>query len=420
MACRSCSLGCRCSTSSYRLFLVSAFAALVVDRDQMRGRLLGLIEAGVDFSSTAVPRLGPRPMRLLAGVMLGLSFGIKWSAAPFMVGFLLLSFWWDRGAFKAAGVRRHWTVSITRSWITGLGSLVVVPIFAYLLTWAGWFAGENSFNRRWGETHSGIGYDRWYLPGFIVDHFPAAIRSLINYHLGAMSFHEGLTSPHPYESQPWSWLILGRPVSYYYPSNPTGCGSDKCTRAILMIGTPAIWWAFVPVLLWLLWVLFTRRDWRAGAIWIAFLAGWGFWLNYPTRTKFLFYMAPLVPFLIMGVAMALGAMLKWDQVRTDRAEDRLALFEAELAERDLRDAELEARAEEENADSTTESRPDAAVAVDLEPVELPALPIRWGMLITAGYLGLVVANFVWMWPIFTGNLLTYQGWLSRMWFDAWI
>jgi len=36
------------------------------------------------------------------------------------------------------------------------------------------------------------------------------------------------------------------------------------------------------------------------------------------------------------------------------------------------------------------------------------------------YLGVVVADFAWMWPLFTGGLLTYDQWHAHMWFPSWV
>ena len=138
---------------------------------------------------------------------------------------------------------------------------------------------------------------------------PSPIRSLGAYTLHAYRFHEGLDSGHPYRSSPWSWLVLGRPVDFYYDGSGTNCGSSPCSREILLIGTPLMWWAFVPMLLWLAWHWLTTRDWRAGAVWVAFIAGWLVWFQDLKRTMFLFYMAPLVPFLILGLTLGLGVML---------------------------------------------------------------------------------------------------------------
>ena len=33
---------------------------------------------------------------------------------------------------------------------------------------------------------------------------------------------------------------------------------------------------------------------------------------------------------------------------------------------------------------------------------------------------LVIADFAWMWPIFTGGLLTYDTWHAHMWLPSWV
>ena len=200
-----------------QLFIVAGFGALVLDREQMRSRLAGLLAEGVDLSD-GIPTLGPRPWRLAGGVLLGLACAVKWSALSFFVLFAVLSLMWDRGALKSAGVTRSWRSAARRSWLPAVGSLVVAPTAAYLFTWLGWFAGENSWNRHWADSHPSatrldiLGLRIPFNWGFL----PPGIRSLGDYHLNAYRFHEGLDSPHAYGSKPWSWLILGRPVSFYY------------------------------------------------------------------------------------------------------------------------------------------------------------------------------------------------------------
>ncbi len=299
-----------------QFFVLAGFAALVVDRDQVRGRLALLLADGAELSGGA-PALGPRPWRLAGGVLLGLACAVKWSALSFFVAFALLSLVWDRGAFRSAGVSRPWAGVGRRSVPYAVGSLLLAPIGAYLLCWTGWFAGENSWNREWADAHRSaatlhvlglkIPFDWGFLPG--------ALRSLGDYHLNAYRFHEGLDSFHPYRSNPWNWLVLGRPVLLTFNSTPDGttgygqCGAAKCVNSLLLIGTPIMWWAFTPALVWLVWHWLTTRDWRAAAVFVAFLAGWVVWFQDLKRTMFLFYMAPLVPFLILGLTLGLGVML---------------------------------------------------------------------------------------------------------------
>jgi dolichyl-phosphate-mannose--protein O-mannosyl transferase len=345
-------------------FVIAAFGALVLDRDQMRGRLARLLADGADLSD-GVPTLGPRPWRLIAGVLFGLACAVKWTGLSFYVYFAWLSLLWDRAALRAAGLTRpyRWTFRRSAKWLPG--PFLVAPVATYLLCWLGWFTGEDAWNRYWGDTHSGPGAWGW---------LPGPLRALIQYHEQAYHFHETLFSPHAYGSKPWSWWILGRPVDFYYDSSSHSCGAQNCSREILLIGTPFLWWAFLPMLIWLAWHWFSTRDWRAGAVFAAFVAGWLVWFQDLRRTMFLFYMAPLVPFLVLGLTLAIGTMLgpalrsTGDEVRDRRSQQRR----------------------------------------------------RWAIGAIAAFLGLVVADFAWMWPLFTGALRTYSEWHAHMWFQSWV
>ena len=356
-------------------FVFASFAALVVDRDRMRARLGGLIADGADLHG-AIPRLGPRPWRLLAGVLIGMACAVKWTAAFFFIGFLVLAFFWDHGAFRAAGVRHHWRATWRRMVPPALGTMIVVPIGTYLLCYLGWFTGENSWGRHWADTHSasthlhvlGLKIPFWW--GWV----PSPVRSLGAYTLDAYRFHEGLDSFHPYRSNPWSWLVDGRPVDFYYDGSSHACGASTCSREIFALGTPLMWWAFLPMLLWLAWHWVTTRDWRAGSIWLAFLVGWGVWFSDLKRTMFFFYMAPLAPFLVIGLTLALGALLGPAVRRTgDLIRDRRAVTRR-----------------------------------------------TWGVAVVSVYLGLVIADFVWMWPLYTAGLRTYDQWHAHMWLPSWV
>ena len=137
-----------------------------------------------------------------------------------------------------------------------------------------------------------------------------------------------------------------------------------------------LWWAFIPALVWLVWRWLTSRDWRAAAILVAFVAGWVVWLQDPKRTMFLFYMTPLVPFLALGVTMGLGAILGPAARPVVDPSDRASI----LAERRR----------------------------------------KWGVFGISAYLGLLIVDFAWMWPLFSGGLLTYDQWHMHMWFPSWI
>src|SRR5262249_47315432 len=137
-----------------------------------------------------------------------------------------------------------------------------------------------------------------------------ALYNLWAYHHQAFSFHDTLESPHPYQSWPWQWLVLGRPVSFYW-NGDLNCGASQCAGEILLLGTPALGWSFIPALIATAWFGIPRRDWRAAMIWAGVVAGIGPWFYYElkNRTMFYFYALPAEPFLVLAVVYTLGALI---------------------------------------------------------------------------------------------------------------
>ena len=78
---------------------------------------------------------------------------------------------------------------------------------------------------------------------------------------------------------------------------------------MLALGTPAIWWGSMLALLFCLGWWLLHRDWRAGAVLLGVLAGWGPWFPLVTRTKFYYYALEFEPFLILSIVLCLGLIL---------------------------------------------------------------------------------------------------------------
>src|SRR5262249_15070358 len=231
-------------------------ACVVLDRDDRRRRWLREMEDGLDPTR---PGRDGRPgiswrsvpwWRLAAGISLGAACGVKWSGVWFIPAFVLLMFWWSVGLRKTIGVRRPWRDALIdeTGWLIAMIGLAGVT---YLATWTGWFLTDD-------------GWDRHYLASIGQHEYPiiGALQNLYHYHSEMLHFHTGLESPHPYQSWRWQCMILGRPVAFYWSSAP-GCGAQTCAAEIVLLGTPALWWAFIPAILGTVWFGVSRRDWRA-------------------------------------------------------------------------------------------------------------------------------------------------------------
>ena len=254
-------------------FVLAAFGCLVIDRDRARARLAAALPADADgrvrpdAHTAETLRLGLRPWRWLAGLMLGLAIGTKWNGLYFLVAFGLMTVLWDVGARKVAGARHPYTTVIKRD--LGFAFLATVPvaIFTYVASWTGWILsptdGTGGYYRNWATADGRSSSWSWLFPDWWL--------SLWHYEHQVYEFHVGLSSPHTYQSNPWSWIVVGRPVSYFYESpapGKDGCPVDageKCAREVLALGTPLLWWVAAFAVLYILWRWAFRRDWRAGA-----------------------------------------------------------------------------------------------------------------------------------------------------------
>ena len=130
-----------------------------------------------------------------------------------------------------------------------------------------------------------------------------------------------------------------------------------------MIGTPTLWFAFAPAMLWLVWRIVARRDPAALTVAVGIAAGWLTWFINLDRTMFIFYMAPALPFFVLAVTLALQDVI--GRRGTDPFRRQVGL---------------------------------GAVCL---------------------YVALVAATFVFFYPVLTGQPLSHAEWLLRMWFPSW-
>ncbi|GAA2619716.1 phospholipid carrier-dependent glycosyltransferase [Streptomyces axinellae] len=353
-------------------WVLAAFGCLLVDRDRTRARLAAGLprretESGPGTGDVLTDAfvgdragLGWRPWRLLAGLCLGLGVATKWNGLYVLAAFGILTVLWDMGSRRTAGAARPFLSALRKDALPAFVSLPIVALGTYVASWSGWFATSGGYFRDWADKQGAAGPWGW---------LPGPLRSLWHYEHEVYEFHVNLTSGHTYQSNPWSWLVLGRPVSYFYESpkaGEDGCTDQAkgCAREVLALGTPLLWWAGCLALLYVLYRWFFRRDWRAGAILCGVAAGYLPWFMYQERTIFLFYAVVFVPFVCLALAMAAGALA--------------------------------------GPPGSSDRRRTVGVAA-------------------AGVVGLLIVwNFIYFWPIYTGQTIPMDEWRHRMWFDTWI
>jgi len=277
-----------------RIAMVDVFAAMfglvailcaVYDRDatlqRARGGVLSAplptVSAGRRKQSASAGRW--RPWRLAAGLAAGAAAASKWSGALAALTVLVVVVAWEIAARRAsgrAGALRQTLRSEGRSIAL---YLVFLPLAVYALSYAGRLEGA-LLTAPWG-------------PG-------AWLRAFWDRQAYMLSFHAGLDVTHPYQSPPWSWPLLKRPVSYFFETNSNGDYME-----VLATGSPLVWWASLAALAYVAARWAVRRDPAGPEGLILASCGFGYlpWLllTGDRSAVFLFYLLPVVPFMCLAL-----------------------------------------------------------------------------------------------------------------------
>lgn len=317
--------------------LLTALGAALMSLD---GLLLvhsrtALLDLFLTFFTLIGVLLWHRNRHIWAGIAFGLAIGCKWSAIYFVAIIGLVAVY---RILIENDIRKSLKPIVAKFAQYGL-----LPVFVYALTWSGWFISDRGWSRQWSTN---------------------PLTSWIHYHSEMLNFHTGLTSTHPYQANPWSWLIMGRPTSFFYDS-PKGCSTDNCAQEVLALGTPILWWVgtiaiAVVVDYWIKSLINHRVDAAANLVVLGLAAGYLPWFAMQQRTVFSFYAIIIEPFLILAIVYCAKLLL----------------------------------------------------SSGFKPVISQS--------IVGGIFALIVLCFLFFFPLFTGQVITYEDWNLRMWFDSWI
>ena len=359
-------------------FLLCAVACLVADRDWSRLRIARLVPSGY---RTAASDWGPvrgllwRPWRLAAGLFFGLACATKWNALLPLAAFGLLVWMWDAGARRALGVRNARLRSFVVDALPAFGYLVVVALVVYVVSWTGWLLHAEEYEGALSNTQYGAYWGSYIerdANGFLPELWQS-LRSLWNYHQDVYTFHTQFLNDatHSYQSKPQWWLVLNRPVGMMadldIQPGTQGCDASPtstCLRQVLLLGTPVLWWGAFAALVYSVYGWLARRDWRYGLVVVGVASTWLPWFRYDDRPIFSYYAVSILPFTIIGLTLLLGTVLGGPGASANRR--------------------------------------------------------MWGAGVVGAFVVLVVVNFAWFWPIYTGELITTPEWLERIWFKQWI
>ncbi|MGZ8562904.1 MAG: phospholipid carrier-dependent glycosyltransferase, partial [Candidatus Limnocylindria bacterium] len=275
------------------LFVIATVLFAVLDGGRTRG------PRGEDVEAPGWLRritLG-RPWRMATGLSLGAATATKWSGGYVALGLIVLILAWEMavpaggaGQEQPPGWSARFRAALRRELLPSLVLLGLVPLLVYLPSYIGRVDGQ-LLALPWREG--------------------SVWRGILEHQLAMLRFHTGLAGDHPYESASWSWLLLKRPVAYYFQAD------GGAYREILAIGNPLTWWtgAAAFVVLGVRWIRAGAPATRPEAVLVAAALGTYLpWLILTgSRTQvFIWYLLPTIPFLFG--ALGLVAALAWGRV----------------------------------------------------------------------------------------------------------
>ena len=227
----------------------------------------------------------------ISALSLGLACSVKWSGLYVLIALALYVLVLDIRRNRYLGSQFPIREMIRKSLFFRFLQFGIFPVVIYVASWFSWFV-------------TNTGWDRNYSSN--------PLFSLWHYHSEILNFHTKLTEEHPYSANPWSWLIQGRPTSFFYET-PKSCGGASCSQEILALGTPILWWAATLALLVTIGYWVSKRDWQAEILLVVIGASYLPWFAIQERTMFSFYAVAFEPFLLLTLVYSLSKIVRYQR-----------------------------------------------------------------------------------------------------------
>jgi dolichyl-phosphate-mannose--protein O-mannosyl transferase len=220
---------------------------------------------------------------MATGLMLGASISVKWTGLAYIIGLaVLMGYAWSR-------------YRQTLNALQILIGLIILPIAFYFVQWIPHLMMNHEFDI-WELHHQILGFHQ---------------------NLGA-----GKTEPiHPYCSPWWSWILLIRPVAYFFEMRP-----NSMVQFVHAMGNPLLYWlSAIALLIWLAFLISSKLRfppeiltqmlpkersqlfWFASYVTISFAGHWLPW-SLSKRCIFLYHYMPASVFAFAALALLVSVM----------------------------------------------------------------------------------------------------------------
>jgi len=213
------------------------------------------------------------PLLLLSGVFFGLAAAVKWSAVFGAFGYILIALYLVVSHYPMKKAYSRYRIFLWGILVYGvLATLVYFGTYADAL----WRSGGN-------------------------------LKQVFDYQINMYDYHHALQATHPYSSPWWSWPIDYKPMCYSREIH-----GDRF-QSITAFGNPAIFWAGVIAMLYLIYSFVKKRDLNSAFILSVYA---GLFLPYAIvgRIMFIYHYYYAVPFMMLGIIyMFQDITLRYDQ-----------------------------------------------------------------------------------------------------------
>ena len=174
-------------------------------------------------------------------------------------------------------------------WLAALGTLVVVPLAIYVLSFAPWVELGNRFTADFPPDHQG--------------------QTFFDLQKGMYDYHNNLRVHHPATSPWWAWPLDLKPV-WFEQQDYVGT-----TGVIYDTGNLVIFWLAIPAFAFVCWQAWRRRSLALSFVVLAALCMWLPWARID-RATFQYHFFTTLPFTIIALAYFLAELWHGPSRRT--------------------------------------------------------------------------------------------------------
>ncbi|HEY9704002.1 MAG TPA: phospholipid carrier-dependent glycosyltransferase [Allocoleopsis sp.] len=224
----------------------------------------------------------------IAGCFFGYAISVKWNGLLLLIATYILWFIAEIiPEISWKNIRDNMGRIITQKILPGIMALVIIPLLMYIVIW---------------------------IPHLLINKvsFWQVHQEMLNYHqtLGGNDIHA-------YCSPWYSWLIMQRPVGYYYDD------SNHIIYDIHLMGNPLLWWlgclSILTLCLWLLKILIIHKFWPNISLksskWVIIYLGINYLTNFlpwmiVKRCTFIYLYMPAWIFVILAFSFLVDYGIK--------------------------------------------------------------------------------------------------------------